>query len=190
MYYNRSQLRDKLDELNLIKDKNSDEYFFKYMKIIYSFGRDKILTEYGINKGRELYDKWIRGETLNREDILLLGFLVSDICIIDGDEKKLKDLNTIYYQTITLYKPDFEYMRAFANTTMPQKGYSKLNENYMPHIEQMYLNEHVITDPEQMSMINTGRMSIDNLKICPYCAKEFVEVEHLFKHVKKLHSKK
>jgi len=191
-YYNRSELKEKFTELESIKDKSTYEYFFKYMKVVYSFGKDKRLTQSGIDKGRELHERWLKGEKLGREDMLLLGFLLSDICILEESSKKMSDVKTIYYQTMTTWKPDFDYMHNFANTIIPNKGYSELNKEYMPTIEKMYLNDNVFSDPEQMTMITTGEMPLDKIKVCPYCGKGFSEsnVEDLFKHVKDKHGKK
>jgi len=83
--YKKSEFEDKMSELELIKDRSSDEYFFKYMKIIISFGKEDRLTDYGYQRGKELYTRWKKGEELKREEMMNLGLLLSDICIIDQD---------------------------------------------------------------------------------------------------------
>lgn len=192
MYYTKKEYKQKIDELKSIKDKSTDDYYFKYMKVVYSFGRIRRLTKKGIDKGRELHKKWLKGEKMGRKDILLLGFLLSDICVLDGNMKIVRDLKTVYEQTITAYKPDFDYMSEFAKTILPEKGYSEMNTEYMESVEQMFLNDYVYSEPEQVTMIHSGVMPLDELKVCPYCSKDFAKtnVEDLFKHVKENHGKK
>lgn len=192
MYPNRKELKDLFIELESIKDKSTDSYFYKYMKIVFSFGKERRLTQKGIEKCEELYQIWKKGEILKREDILMLGFLLSDVCVLEANNQKVGDLATIYDQTMTKYNPDFDYMNQFATITLLEKGYSEVNKDYMPEIEEMYLRDFVLPDEEQVEMISTGRMPIDDIKECPYCGKDFIneDVEALFKHVKDTHEKK
>lgn len=192
MYPNRKELKNLFLELELIKDKSTDDYFYKYMKIIYSFGKERRLTQKGIEKCEELYQRWKKDEILEREDILVLGFLLSDVCVLEASDEKINDLVTIYDQTIITYNPDFDYMNEFALITLLEKGYSEVNENYMPEVEEMYLRDLVLPDDEQVTMISTGKMPIDDIKSCPYCKKDFSSegIEVLFKHVKEKHGKK
>lgn len=192
MYPNRKELKDLFIELESIKDKSTDDYFYKYMKIIYSFGKERRLTQKGIEKCKELYQKWKKGEILGREDILILGFLLSDVCILEASNEKISDLVTVYNQTMTKYNPDFDYMNEFTLITLLEKGYSEVNKDYMPEIEEMYLRDFVLPDEEQVEMISTGKMPMDDIKKCPYCGIDFgnEEIEVLFKHVKDTHGKK
>jgi len=192
MYHDRKELKDLFVELESIEDKSTDDYFYKYMKIVYSFGKERRLTQKGIEKCEELYQQWKKGEILKREDILMLGFLLSDVCVLEGSEKKTTDLVKIYNQTMTTYNPDFDYMNQFVMTVLPEKGYSEVNKDYMPEIEEMYLRDFVLPDKEQNTMISTGAMPIDDIKTCPYCGMDFsnANVEALFKHVKNTHRKK
>lgn len=192
MYYDRKQLKELFEELESIEDKSTDDYFYKYMKIIYSFGKERRLTEKGIEKCKKLHQKWKKGETLEREDLFALGFLLSDVSVLEGDQSKINDLVKIYNQTISTYHPDFDYMNQFALNLLTTKGYSEVNKQYMPEIEEMYLRDLVLPDKEQIEMISTGKMPIDDIKTCPYCGKDFKykSVELLFKHVNAMHRKK
>ena len=192
MYPNRKELKDLFIELESIKDKSTDDYFYKYMKIVYSFGKERRLTQKGIEKCEELYQMWKKDGILEREDILVLGFLLSDICVLEASDEKINDLVTIYNQTMMKYNPDFDYMNQFALVTLLEKGYSEVNKDYMPEIEEMYLRDLVLPDEEQVEMISTGKMPMDDIKKCPYCSKDFSneEPDVLFKHVKDTHEKK
>lgn len=190
--YKKSEFEDKMSELELIEDRASDEYFFKYMKIIISFGKEDRLTDYGYKRGQELYTKWKKGEELKREEMMNLGLLLSDICIINQDHTMQSNITKIYNQTMTKYKPDLSYMQEMSKL-FTNLGFTESNPNYMDTVHQMFVKECVESSPEQMRMVTTGEMPIyDEVKVCPYCGKQFAnkEVEELFKHVKAEHSKK
>lgn len=192
MYHSKEQIKELLADLESTVDKSTDEYFNKYMKIVYSFGKEMRLTQKGIERCEELYQKWLKGEVLEREDLLILGFLLSDVSVLEQNKTKIHDLVTIYNQTIIAYNPDFDYMNQFVNTVLPAKGYSEVNKEYIPEIEEMYLRDFVITDKEQIEMLSTRQMPISDLKVCPYCKEDFSNagIEALFKHVKDTHGKK
>ena len=78
-FYKKLQFEEKFIEIEKMSDKNSNNYFFKYMMIILSFGRPLRMSEYGYDEGRKLYKKWLDGEELSREECILLGFLLTDI---------------------------------------------------------------------------------------------------------------
>lgn len=190
--YKKFQFEDKMSELELIEDRTSNEYFFKYMKIIISFGKEDRLTDYGYKRGEELYAKWKKGEELKREEMMNLGLLLSDICIIDQDYTMQSDITKIYNQTMTKYKPDLAYIQAVSKL-FPNLGFTESNPNYMDVVHQMFIKECIEPSPEQMRMVTSGEMPIyTDVKVCPYCNKQFGEanVEDLFKHVKAEHDKK
>ena len=191
-FYTKDQFEEKLAEIEGM-DKKSDDYFFKYMKIIISFGKPIRLTEKGYNEGFRLYEKWKEDkESLTREENILAGFLLSDIAVLESDDKMSRDLQLIYNQMVTTYKPDFHYMQDFGQNHLLEDGYVGSNPNYMVTVEQMFTQDYVIPSDDQVHMINTGEMPIyDDVKVCPYCGKQFgADVELLFKHVKSEHSKK
>ena len=129
---------------------------------------------------------------LTREESILVGFLLTDICVLDKDSKMMEDLKTIYNQMVTKHKPDFAYLQEFGQKHLLEGGHVEPNPHYMQTVEQMFTIDRVLTDAEQVRMINTGEMPIyDEVKVCPYCGKQFGDdVELLFKHVKTEHDKK
>lgn len=192
-FYSKSEFEDRFTEVEKIKDNRSNEYFFKYMMIILSYGRTIRLSHYGYDEGKKLYQKWKEDkEELSREENILLGFLLSDMAVLDEDSIIVKDLKLVYNQMITEYKPDFQYLQEFGKNHLVQKGYMESNPNYMQTVENMFTTDMVLPDPEQIRMITTGEMPIyDDIKVCPYCGKQFGDdVELLFKHVKATHDKK
>ena len=192
-FYKKSQFEEKFTEVEKIEDKNSMEYFFKYMMLIISFGKAIRLSEYGYKEGVRLYKQWSdEEEDLTREESMLIGFLLSDISIIECDLKIADDLKIIYNQMITKYKPDFAYLQEFGQNYLLQGGYVEPNPHYMQTVNQMFTTDMVLPDPEQILMIQSGEMPIyDDIKVCPYCSKQFgTDVELLFKHVKAEHGKK
>lgn len=191
-FYRKSQFEEKFTKLSEIKDKKSNEYFFSYMMIILSYGRPVRLSEFGYDEGRKLYKKWLDGEELSREECILVGFLLTDISVLDEDSIMVNDLRTIYNQMITKHKPDFAYLQEFGQKHLLDCGYVENNPHYMQTIEQMFTTDMVLPDSDHVRMINTGEMPIyDDVKVCPYCGKQFGEdVEQLFKHVKSEHDKK
>lgn len=155
--YTKGQFEEKFSELEKL-DNKSEEYFYKYMKFIISFGRATIITEKGIKRGKELYEKWEKGEELTREENITCGFLLSDICILEDDVKMVIDVGELYDEMITKHKPDFGYIQSFCQDYMLEVGNTEPNPKYMKTVEQMFLTDHVMNDPAQLDMIDTGKM--------------------------------
>ena len=192
-FYKREEFEKRFSELQSIENKESDNYFFKYMKIVLSFGLPVRISERGYDRCTNLYKKWKDGEKLGREEMMTLGFALSDIAIFEENREMIEDLSVIYNQTITKYNPDFSYVQNFGKKHLVELGYSESNPNYMQTIELMFAKDFVFSDPSRMKMIQTGVMPLyDDIKVCPYCAETFTEknVEELFKHVKDEHGKK
>ena len=192
-HYKKSEFEEKFSEVEGI-DKKTEEFFFKYMMLIMSFGRPVRLSQRGYDKGMELYKKWKEDkESLTREENMLLGFVLSDISVMEENKQMMSDLGTIYNQMVTKYKPDFQYMQEFSQKHILELGCAESNPNYMLTVEQMFTKDFVLPNAEQMRMVTTGEMPIyDDVKACPYCGKQFGKdsVEDLFKHVKSEHDKK
>jgi len=185
--YTKDQFEEKFTELEKL-DKHTDEYFYKYMKFMISFGRATIITERGIEKAKELYEKWKKGEELTREENLTCGFLLSDVCILEYDHNLTEAVGDLYEEMLDKHKPDFGYIQSFCQDFMLQSGCIEPNPRYMGTIEQMFIHDHVTNDPARTNMIETGEMPrYDKAEICPYCGKQF---EDLFKHVNFEHKKK
>ncbi len=191
-FYTQDEFEDRFAEVESM-DKTTAEHFFKYMKLIISFGRTIRISEKGYAKGLELHKKWRDGEKLTRNESILVGFMVSDISVLEEDTKMMEDLNQMYNEMITTYKPDFQYMQDFGTKHLLEDGYVESNPHYMETMEQMFANDLIFPDAEHMKMITTGEMPIyGDVKACPYCNKQFGKdnVEDLFKHVKDEHDKK
>lgn len=191
-FYTKQEFEDKFSELELMPNKKSTDFFLKYMKMIISFGRTIRISEKGYKKGLELYERWKKGEELTREENMLIGFMLSDICVLEENTSMMADLNEMYNQMVTRYKPDFQYLQDFGQKYLLQAGMVESNPHYMQTVEQMFTTDYILPDAEQMRMINTGEMPIyDKVKVCPYCGKQFGDdAELLFKHVKAEHGKK
>jgi len=166
-FYTKDQFEEKLSEIEGMKDKKSDDYFFKYMKIVMSFGKKIRLSDKGYKEGIHLYEKWKtwyytndEQKKLTREESISAGFLLSDIAVLESDDKLSKDLHLIYNEMVTTYKPDFQYMQDFGQNHLLKLGYMESNPNYMVTVEQMFTKDYVIPDPEQVHMIKTGEMPI------------------------------
>ncbi len=155
--YTRGQFEEKFTELEKL-DKHSEEYFYKYMKFIISFGRATIITEKGVEKGKELFEKWKKGEELTREENMTCGFLLSDICILEDNIEMVMAVGELYEEMIEKHKPDFGYIQSFCQDYMLKTGNTEPNPKYMKTVEQMFLTDHVINDPTQLNMIDTGKM--------------------------------
>lgn len=190
--YKREEFEERFSELEKMPDKKANEFFFKYMKIVISFGRPIRITERGYEKGLELYERWKKEEEFTREENILIGFMLSDICILEENAGMMEDLNTMYNQMITKYNPDFQYLQEFGQKYLIQGGFVESNPHYMQMVEQMFTTDYILPDADQVRMIDTGEMPIyDKVKVCPYCGKQFGnDAELLFKHVKAEHSKK
>ena len=191
-FYKREEFEDRFSEIEAMADKKTNEYFLKYMKMIVTFGRPVRISERGFKTGLELYAKWKKGEELTREEIILVGFLLSDICVLQENPAMMEDLNKLYNQMVTQYKPDFQYLQEFGQRHLLEAGYVESNPHYMEAVSKMCTTDYVLQDTEQMRMVNTGEMPIyDKVKVCPYCGKQFGDdTELLFKHVKAEHDKK
>ena len=185
--YTREHFEEKFTELEKL-DKNTDEYFYKYLKFMISFGRATIITEKGIEKAKELHKRWKNGEELNREDSITCGFLLSDVCILEDDTNLTIDVGELYDEMLEKHNPDFGYMQSFCQTHMLELEYVEPNPRYMNTIEQMFIHEHIEPNQARIDMVNSGEMPRYNKeKICPYCGEQFKD---LFKHVNFEHKKK
>jgi len=141
--YKREEFEERFSELEKMPDKKADEFFFKYMKIVISFGRPIRITERGYEKGLELYERWKKEEEFTREEHILIGFMLSDICVLEEDTDMMQDLNTMYNQMITKYNPDFQYLQEFGQKYLIQAGFVESNPHYMQMVEQMFTTDYM-----------------------------------------------
>ncbi len=191
-FYTQEEFEDRFAEVETM-DKTTAEHFFKYMKLIISFGRVIRISKKGYEEGLELYKRWKDGEKLTRKESILVGFMISDISVLEENANMMEDLNQMYNEMVTTYKPDFQYMQDFGTKYLLEEGYVESNPHYMETMEKMFATDMIFPDAEHMKMITTGEMPIyEDVKACPYCNKQFSKdnTEDLFKHVKDEHDNK
>jgi hypothetical protein len=131
---------DELDEVieHVYKLSPNDEQFSRIvMKLVCSFGKSSILTDYGVKLGEELFNRDDES-TLTRNEIITTVFVMTELSILRNnvDNIKLKRFHNIMK---TKYSPEDEYLKEYAQERLLQHGIVQKNPNYVPSIEQDFI---------------------------------------------------
>jgi hypothetical protein len=157
LHYTKDQLEEKMSELEHI-DKRSIEFFFKYMKIVISLGRPTRISEYGVLEGKKLYKRWLNKEELTRHEEITIGFLISEISVLEENEEMLKHVHDMYDNMTKKYKPDVDYMVNFVGNVLIGKKYLESNPNYMQTIENMFVIDEIVPSNELKGLYDGDKM--------------------------------
>lgn len=157
LHYTKDQLEEKLSELDHV-DKRSLEYFFKYMRVVISFGRPTRISEYGVLEGKKLYKRWLNKEELTRHEEITIGFLISEISVLEENEEMLKHVHDMYHNMTRKYKPDVDYMVNFVGNVLIEKKYLESNPNHMQAIENMFVVDEIVPSDKLMGLYEGKKM--------------------------------
>jgi len=136
LYYTYSELDTLLDEV-LEMNPRSEEFMRIIMKVVCTFGKERILTEDGINEGRRLFNKI---EPLDRKEMMTCVFICTELSILekftDEDTEKLK---TLFNYMNEKYSPDDSYLKEFAQEHLMELGFVRVNPHYIPDIQKHFI---------------------------------------------------
>ena len=136
LYYGVEDLDDITQQIYTLSPK--DEQFSRIvMKLICSFGKNSILTDYGCTVGEGLFDN-IDHHTPNRNELMTMIFVMTELSILRDNVDTIK-LKKYYNMMQTKYSPEDEYLKEFAQERLLQDGIVQKNPNYVPSIEHEFI---------------------------------------------------
>jgi hypothetical protein len=136
LYYTYLELDTLLDDV-LKMNPRSEEFMRIIMKVVCTFGKERILTENGIAEGRRLFNKI---EPLDRNELMTCVFICTELSILekftDEDTEKLK---TLFNYMSEKYSPDDSYLKEFAQEHLMELGFVRVNPHYIPDIQKHFM---------------------------------------------------
>ncbi len=131
-YFDREDLDTQLEILDKYTQ-GSDEYRTLGQKIVASFCKPLRLTEKGITFGLETYDKWKKGEEVNRKELFGLYILGAEALLLTKGANAHEITSEIYKVMYGKYKPEIAYLSKFIYEVLYPEGYLESNPNYEKH---------------------------------------------------------
>ena len=137
LYYTYTELDKLLDDVMELSPEEP-EFMKIIMKVVCSFGKERILTEDGINEGRRLFNKI---EPLNRQELMTCVFVMTEISILeeDFDDAKTKKLKAMFNYMNEKYSPDDSYLKEYAQEHLMELGFVRVNPHYIPEIQKHFM---------------------------------------------------
>lgn len=136
LYYTYDELDKLLDDVMTMSP--TDPVFMRIiMKIVCSFGKERILTEDGVAEGRRLFNKI---EPLNRKELMTCVFICTELSILeDFDDKKSDKLKDLFSYMNEKYSPDDSYLKEYAQEHMMELGFVRVNPYYIQDIQKHFM---------------------------------------------------
>ncbi len=125
--------REELDEQLAILDKyeqGSDEYRTLGQKIVASFCKPLRLTQKGIDHGLELYDKWLKGDDLRRQELFALYILGAEALLLTRGANAHEITSKVYKEMWNKYKPEVVYLTKFIYEVLYPENYLESNPSH------------------------------------------------------------
>ena len=128
-HYNLEEVERKIGEFQ--EEKDSKKSKLLGMLLIASYGKIFNITEAGVKKGLELFEKYEQDdEELSHEEWFSLYVLIGEALLLEGWDDAY-DLNMkLQKQLFKRYKPDYFYIQGIVISQLYPKGFVKLNENF------------------------------------------------------------
>ena len=128
-HYNLEEVERRIGEFQLEIDSKKSKLLG--MLLIASYGKIFNITELGIKKGLELFEKYEEDDvSLSREEWFTLYVLIGESLLLEGWDEAY-ELNTkLQKQLFRRYKPDYFYIQGIVLSHLYPKGFVKLNENF------------------------------------------------------------
>jgi len=128
-HYNLEEVERRIGEFQLEIDSKKSKLLG--MLLIASYGKIFNITELGIKKGLELFEKYEKDDiSLSREEWFMLYVLIGESLLLEGWDGAY-DLNTkLQKQLFRRYRPDYFYIQGIVLSQLYPKGFVKLNENF------------------------------------------------------------
>ena len=136
LYYEMHEL-DGLIEDVLQMNPDSEEFMKIIMKIVCSFGKERLLTNTGIAEGMRLFQS---KEPLTRSELMTCVFVMTELSILeDFDETKTRKLKAMFNYMNDKYSPDDNYLKEYAQTHLMELGFVRVNPQYIPDIQKHFM---------------------------------------------------
>jgi len=128
-HYNLEEVERRIGEFQLEIDSKKSKLLG--MLLIASYGKIFNITELGIKKGLELFEKYEKDDiSLSREEWFMLYVLIGESLLLEGWDGAY-ELNTkLQKQLFRRYRPDYFYIQGIVLSQLYPKGFVKLNENF------------------------------------------------------------
>ena len=128
-HYDLEEVERRIGEFQ--EEKDSKKAKLRGMLLIASYGKIFNITEAGVKKGLELFEKYEKDDiSLSREEWFMLYVLIGESLLLEGWDGAY-ELNTkLQKQLFRRYKPDYFYIQGIIISHLYPKGLVKLNENF------------------------------------------------------------
>ena len=128
-YFDKDEIFDQITLLDKYQT-SSEEYKNQGLKIIASYCKPLILTNKGIQYGKELLTKYQNKQELTRKELFDLYILGPEANLITGGKGSYELMSGIWKDLQEKYKPEEEYLRSWIFEILHPQGYFQANENY------------------------------------------------------------
>ena len=128
-HYNLEEVERKIAEFQ--EEKDSKKSKLLGMLLIASYGKIFNITEAGVKKGLELFEKYEQDdEELSHEEWFSLYVLIGESLLLEGWEDAYELNVKLQKQLFKRYKPDYFYIQGIILATLFPQQLVKLNENF------------------------------------------------------------
>jgi len=128
-HYNLEEIERMVGEFQL--DKNSKRSKLRGMLLISSYGKIFNITESGVKRGLELFEKYEEDDTaLSKDEWFSLYVLIGESLLLEGWDNAYEINTKLQKQLFRRYKPDYFYIQGIIISQLYPKGFVKLNENF------------------------------------------------------------
>ena len=128
-HYNLEEVERRIGEFQ--EEKDSKKSKLLGMLLIASYGKIFNITEAGVKKGLELFEKYDEDDTeLSHEEWFTLYVLIGEALLLEGWEDAYELNMKLQKQLFKRYKPDYFYIQGIILSTLFPQQLVKLNENF------------------------------------------------------------
>jgi hypothetical protein len=128
-HYNLEEIERKVGEFQ--EEKDSKKSKILGMLLIASYGKIFNITESGVKRGLELFEKYDEDDTeLTHNEWFSLYVLIGESLLMEGWEDAYEVNVKLQKQLFKRYKPDYFYIQGIILSSLYPKQLVKLNENF------------------------------------------------------------
>ena len=128
-HYNLEEVERRIGEFQNEKDSKKSKILG--MLLIASYGKIFNITEAGIKRGLELFEKYEEDDVeLSHEEWFSLYVLIGESLLLEGWEDAYEVNVKLQKQLFKRYKPDYFYIQGMILSLLYPKQLVKLNENF------------------------------------------------------------
>lgn len=128
-HYNLEEVERRIGEFQNEKDSKKSKILG--MLLIASYGKIFNITESGVKRGLELFEKYEEDDVeLSHEEWFSLYVLIGESLLLEGWEDAYEVNVKLQKQLFKRYKPDYFYIQGMILSLLYPKQLVKLNENF------------------------------------------------------------